>query len=129
LVEEAETVGLLYGGGRFFSADLMNDEIGLTESSGSSILSTQCLLSRLNVRRASVRPCLNNRVRTVSYVAVNSPRVLYHASCHLNESVWGEFVVACWGKSFNWNGKREAEEERNEPSDFIQLLPNLSNHK
>lgn len=45
------------------------------------MLSTQRRLSWLYVRSVSVRPRLNMRVRTVSYVAVNSPRARYHASC------------------------------------------------
>lgn len=40
-----------------------------------SIARTQARLSFVNVRSVSVRPCLKTRVRTVSYVAVNSRRV------------------------------------------------------
>lgn len=46
-----------------------------------SIARTQARLSFVNVRSVSVRPCLKTRVRTVSYVAVNSRRVWYQASC------------------------------------------------
>ena len=56
-------MGLLYSGRKSeFLAPTPRNEIGLTESSGSSILG---LLSRLNARKISVRPCLNIRVRTI----------------------------------------------------------------
>ena len=41
-----------------------------------------------------------------------------------------ERVCGCLlGGKFQLEWKKEGEEERNEPNDFIQLLPNLSNHK
>lgn len=56
-----------------------------TEVDGSSIARTNALLSRVNVLIVSVRPLSNMRVRAVSYVAVNSPRVRYHANC---KAIW-----------------------------------------
>jgi hypothetical protein len=53
---------------------------GRTEASRSTMLNTQARLSAVKVRIVSVRPCANIRVKAVSYVAVNSPRVLYQAS-------------------------------------------------
>ncbi len=46
---------------------------------------THARLSVESVRIVSVRPCLKSRVSAVSYVAVNSPRVRYHASC---SAIW-----------------------------------------
>lgn len=51
-----------------------------TEVDSSSIASTQALLSEVSVLIVSVRPWSKSLVSTVSYVAVNVPCDLYHAS-------------------------------------------------
>lgn len=52
-----------------------------TDADGSTIDNTHSRLSVLNVLIVSVRPCWNNLVNPVSYVAVNDPRIRYQASC------------------------------------------------
>lgn len=51
-----------------------------TEMDGLAIERTHARASAVRVRIVSVRPCLKSRVSAVSYVAVNEPRVRYHAS-------------------------------------------------
>lgn len=51
-----------------------------TDAEGSVMALTNARLVSLSVRMTSVRPCLNNLVDPVSYVAVMYPWSLYHAS-------------------------------------------------
>lgn len=64
--------------GIFFSDESSREE--RTEDDSLSMARTQALLSAVSVLIVSVRPRSKSLVSTVSYVAVNVPLDLYHAS-------------------------------------------------